>query len=237
MHISIIIPAFNEAASLVELIGKIRLLPLDMEVIVVDDGSTDGTAEIIKELADDKVTLLINPENRGKGFAIRRALEIASGDIIVIQDADLEYNPSDILKLLSPFQQGAEVVYGSRILNKANKMSYLRYYYGGRLLTFVTNILFRSSLTDEPTGYKLFRKKLLQDLDLKCNGFEFCPEVTAKLLRRKVPIVEVPISYAPRSFHEGKKIHWSDGIYAIIILFKYRFLYKPRTKDPQRGSP
>lgn len=223
MKFSIIIPAYNEVKTISDIIVKIKELPLDKEIVVVDDGSSDGTANTIQSYLDSTTKLIINNGNKGKGFSIRKALEIVTGDVIIVQDADNEYDPQDILKLVEPFLSGAVAVFGSRILNPENQMSYFRYYFGGRLLTFITNLIYRSKLTDEPTGYKLLRRDLMQTLDLQSTGFEFCPEVTAKLLRRKIPIVEIPISYNPRSFQEGKKIGWKDGLIAIFILLKYRF--------------
>ncbi|MBN2381425.1 glycosyltransferase family 2 protein [bacterium] len=230
MKVSIIIPAYNESATLPTILFKILALSFDKEIIVIDDGSTDETAEIVRALNNEIITVLSNTTNRGKGYSIRRALEFCSGEVIIIQDADLEYDPDELPKLLEPFDNGARVVYGSRILQPANGMSYMRYYLGGRLLTALTNVLYHASLTDEPTGYKLFRRELLQDLDLQSEGFEFCPEVTAKLLRRKEIIKEIPISYAPRSFGQGKKISWRDGLRAVYILVKYRL-----SKRPERG--
>ena len=152
-------------------------------------------------------------------------LAAATGEVVLIQDADLEYDPADYGRLLEPFRDpGVQVVYGSRILHPENPMSYRRYYWGGRFLSLFTNLLFRSSITDEPTCYKAFRTPLLKSLELACEGFEFCPEATAKVLRRGIPIIEVPIRYRPRSIQEGKKIRWYDGVTAVWTLLKYRVL-------------
>lgn len=191
---------------------------------MVDDGSTDRTAEIARAASHPGLRVLRHSKNRGKGAAIRTGLEAASGEIVLIQDADLEYDPSDYEKLLAPIRAGqAQVVYGSRILRPDNGRSYGRYYWGGRLLSWWTNLLFGSSITDEPAGYKVFQADLLRSLNLTCEGFEFCPEVTAKILRRNIPIVEVPIRYRPRSMEEGKKIRWPDGLKALWTLWKLRW--------------
>ncbi|MFC1848790.1 glycosyltransferase family 2 protein [candidate division CSSED10-310 bacterium] len=230
MKVSIIIPAHNELPTLPTILEKVKKLDVNSEIIVVDDGSSDHTADFLQQLKDETIIPLFNDRNMGKGYSIRRALSIVQGDIIAIQDADLEYDPNDLLACLKPFESGAQVVYGSRILNPDNKMSYLRYYLGGRFITFFTNFIFWSHITDEPTCYKLFRKEIIPILDLKCNGFEFCPEITAKLLRLKIPIVEIPISYEPRSFSQGKKINWKDGVKALMILLKYRFFWHKTLK-------
>lgn len=222
--LSILVPVYNEAATVVLLLRRLLAvkLPVEREIIVVDDGSSDGTDSVLKALREPGVRVLLHPANRGKGAAIRTGLAAARGDMILTQDADLEYDPDEIPSLLEPMlKNGARVVYGSRIL-KSNPSSYFRYYWGGRLISLCTNILFNSTVTDEPTGYKLFHTELLRSLDLRCEGFEFCPEATAKILRRGIPIAEVPISYHPRSIEEGKKIRWADGIIALWTLLKYR---------------
>lgn len=227
MKISVIIPAYNEAGTLGRCLEAVygRNPGLDMETIVVDDGSTDATPKVAGALAYPGLRYLRHEENRGKGAAIRTGLEAATGDIVLIQDADLEYDPADYRKLLAPFESHrVQAVYGSRILSKDNPMSYRRYYWGGRFLSWWTNLLFRSHISDEPTCYKVFRADLLRSLRLRCEGFEFCPEVTAKVLRRGIRIWEVPIAYHPRSILEGKKIRWHDGLLALWTLAKYRFL-------------
>lgn len=209
--------------TLPQLIDKLRNLTFDNEIIVVDDGSTDGTADYLKTVNYPNFKFVVNSKNMGKGYSFRLGLAEADGDIIATQDADMEYDPKDLYRLLPPFDEGASVVYGSRILNHGNTMSYLRYYLGGRFVTFVTNLLYQSNLSDEPTGYKLFKRAVIESLHLESIGFEFCPEVTSKILRKKINIVEIPISYSPRSFKEGKKINWKDGVKAILTLIKYRF--------------
>ena len=209
MKISIIIPVYNEAKTIIEIIQRVQQSnpDLDMEMLVVDDGSTDGTARAVETFKGSQVILLRHPSNQGKGAAIRRALSHVSGDVVIIQDADLEYDPKDYSKLLAPIVGGKEVVvYGSRILKKDNPKAGLTFYLGGRLLSFITNLLYGTRITDEPTCYKVFKTEVIREINLRCSGFEFCPEVTAKLAKRGYRIAEVPISYKPRSIAEGKKI-------------------------------
>lgn len=226
MKLSVIMPVYNEAATIAESVGRVAAaqVPIPKELIIVDDGSTDGTRELLSRIQPDVATVLFHERNLGKGAAIRTALEHVSGEIVIIQDADLEYDPADYPALIRPILDGtAQVVYGSRVLKAGNPYSYLRFYLGGRLLSWIANLLYGIRITDEPTCYKVFRRDLLKGLDLECRGFEFCPEVTAKVARRGIPIYEVPIHYRPRSTREGKKICWKDGLYAIWILVKYRF--------------
>lgn len=226
MKLSIIIPSYNEAPTLPKIVKKILSLKLsgsNIEVIVVNDGSKDNTGQVLKEfLKDKRVKVIVNQKNLGKGASVLKALKIAKGDIILIQDADLEYDPVDIPRLLAPFKdKNIQVVYGSRVLNK-NPISHWTFNLGGKLITQLTNFLFDTKITDEPTGYKIFRVKLLKGLKLKARRFEFCAEVTAKIAKRKIKIVEVPINYKPRPVSE-KKIKWYDGLATIYYLFKYRF--------------
>ncbi len=222
MRLSVIIPVYNERATIGQVIDTVLSLPISTEVIVVDDGSTDGTREWLQGQQREGLIILYHERNRGKGAAIRTGIHSATGDAVVIQDADLEYDPQDLPGMLALMDQpDVQVVYGSRILSQS-KMSYLRFYLGGRLVTWFTNILFRSKITDEPTCYKLFRRELIQSIPLRGDGFEFCPEVTAHILRRKIKIHEIPIRYYPRTMEQGKKIRWWDGVIALWTLLRIR---------------
>lgn len=224
--LSIIIPVYNEEKTISEILKKVKnaKTTLRKEIIIVNDGSTDNSANIIgKFMKNNKNFLLITKKNGGKGSAIREGLKKAKGDIILTQDADLEYNPNEYQKLIQPIiNKKAKVVYGSRILNKNNKMSHLSFYIGGRLITFVTNMLYGSNLTDEPTGYKIFKSDIIKSLKIENNDFSWEPEITAKILKKGIKIYEVPISYNPRKTCEGKKINWKDGIKAVYTLIKYK---------------
>lgn len=223
MKLSVIMPVYNEAGTIAEIVRRVLAVPLPKELIIVDDGSTDGTREFLKQLSPDVATVLFHERNQGKGAAIRTALEHASGEIVIIQDADLEYDPNDYPALVRPIVEGtAQVVFGSRVLRRDNPYSHLRFYLGGRLLSLIANLLYDIHITDEPTCYKVFRREVIKGLNLQCRRFEFCPEVTAKVARRGIPIHEVPIRYSPRMLDQGKKISWKDGLYAIWILIKYR---------------
>nr|WP_299416397.1 glycosyltransferase family 2 protein [uncultured Emticicia sp.] len=225
MLLSVLIPAYNEVNNIQDILNKILNISIPKEIIVVDDGSTDGTRKLLENLKSDIIKVVFHEKNQGKGQAIRTAIEHSTGDIIIIQDADLEYDPQDYHKLIPVIESGKEkVVYGSRFLNKQNKHSYFSFFLGGQVVTWITNILYFQTLTDEPTCYKVFDAKLLKSIKLNCTGFEFCPEVTAKVAKLGYKIPEVPISYYPRSINEGKKINWKDGVEAIWVLFKYRFV-------------
>ncbi len=225
MKLSVIIPTYNEEQTLSLIIKKVIEVPLDKEIIIVDDGSTDSTPEILERYKNRKgFKILRHGSNQGKGMAIRSALGHITGDIIIIQDADLEYDPQDYIKLIEPVKNGEGfVVYGSRT-SVSDHHSYLMFYLGGRLISFVTNILYNQRLTDELTCYKVFDSKLIKSISLNCKGFGFDAEITAKIARRGVKIKEIPIRYYPRKFSEGKKIRWIDGVIAIWILLKYRFV-------------
>lgn len=224
-RVSVIIPARNEAATLGQVLRRVLASPVVDEVIVVDDGSHDGTAAIAQGFAQrhpDTVRFHRHRHPAGKGAAIRTGLVRATGDLILVQDADLEYDPSDYPALLAPFADPAvAAVYGSRNLRRNPRSSHV-FYWGGRFLSLLTNLIYRSRLTDESTGYKIVRAELLRDLQLTEDGFGFCPELTGRLLRQRRRIHEVPISYRPRSRAEGKKIRWTDGLRAVWVLLRER---------------
>ncbi|MDQ8201083.1 glycosyltransferase [Pelagicoccus enzymogenes] len=223
--LSVIIPAHNEASTIRKVVDALCSTEIASEILIVDDGSTDQTYAELEKIRQDRSTLvriLKHNTKSGKGAAIKTALEHVTGDVVAIQDADLEYDPKDLPKLLEPFQSSdTTVVYGSRILGN-NPRSNNRFYWGGRFLSFVTSLLYQTRITDEATGYKLFRTETLRSLKLESDGFEFCPEVTAKLLRGGHKIIELPINYRPRSFSEGKKIRWYHGLTAISTLLSIR---------------
>lgn len=234
MTVSIAIPAFNEATTLPLILEGVVTLDIPgKQIIVVDDGSTDETSRLLTSWVESGIEYIRLPENQGKGAALRAALEIARGEFFVVQDADLEYDPSDIPSLLDPLCAGfCNVVYGSRILLWENPRGYLSFYVGGRLVTALANLLYGLRLTDLTTGYKAFRTSLLRSLGLQINGFGFCAEVTALLALRGEPIHEVPIHYYPRSFSEGKKITWRDGVESMRILIAYRLGRRPTARGP-----
>jgi glycosyltransferase involved in cell wall biosynthesis len=224
--LSVIVPVFNERNTVAEIVRRMRSvdLPVEREIVVVDDGSDDGTRDVLTQLADSTVHIVKHGVNRGKGAAIRTGLENSTGDVVLVQDADLEYDPEDWPKLLAPILKGrARVVYGSRFTGERRNMLFL-HWVGNRFLSLVTNVLYNSTLSDMETCYKLFQRDVLDGVQLRTNRFEFEPEFTAKVLRRGIRIYEVPISYAGREPHEGKKITWRDGISALWTLVKYRFV-------------
>jgi glycosyltransferase involved in cell wall biosynthesis len=226
--LSIIIPVYNEEKTVLQLIDKVKCVELinsiKKEIVIVDDHSTDNTRRLLESVQDCKVILLEN--NRGKGYAIRSGLKHITGDYVIIQDADLEYDPEDYNDLIEQvLLNDADAVFGSRRLKKSNKKySGFSFYLGGILVTWFTNILYGTAITDEPTCYKLINSNTLKSFNLECEGFEFCPEVTAKLAKNNIPIYEVPINYYPRHINEGKKINWKDGVIAIKTLLKYKFI-------------
>jgi dolichol-phosphate mannosyltransferase len=226
MELSVIVPVFNERATVAAILDRVERVPIEKEIVIVDDGSTDGTREVLRLFEDRPgCTILYHDKNYGKGHAVRTALEAVTGDVVVIQDADLEYDPNDFMAMIRLFREGrARAVFGSRRLKKDNRQyAGPIYYAGGVFLSWLTGLLYGVKITDEPTCYKMVDTRLLRSLGLTSERFEFCPEVTAKLARRGVPIVEVPISYHPRHKNEGKKIGWRDAVQAVWTLLKYRF--------------
>ncbi len=224
--LSVIVPVYNERRTLAEILRRIRAVELpnlSVEVVVVDDGSSDGSDKVLSALQDSTVRVITHPKNRGKGAAIASGLDAVRGDLVLVQDADLEYDPDDWHRLLDPIIKGkAQVVYGSRFTGERKNM-FPSHWMGNRLLTLVTNVLYRSTLSDMETCYKLFDRRVLEGITIESTRFEFEPEITAKILRRGYRIYEVPISYSGRERSEGKKISWRDGFGALRTLVKYRF--------------
>jgi glycosyltransferase involved in cell wall biosynthesis len=225
--LSVIVPVYNERNTVVEVVRRMRAVELpdgiEREIIVIDDGSNDGTRDVLRQLGDSTVRILLHDGNRGKGASVRTGLALATGDYVLIQDADLEYDPDDWPRLIAPVIRGrARVVYGSRFTGERRNMLLL-HWIGNRMLSLVTNVLFNSTLSDMETCYKLVDRSLLNDLKLRSDHFDIEPEITAKILKRGIRIYEVPISYMGREFDEGKKITWRDGFAALWTLVKFRF--------------
>ena len=224
MRLSVIIPVYNECATIAELLRQVESVAIDKEIIVVDDFSADGSRDVLRQIKSPLVRVFYHDQNRGKGAAVRTGLEHARGEYVIIQDADLEYDPREYPKLLAPLLKGeADVVYGSRFMGQIRQMTAIQRI-GNRFLTVLTNILYRTSLTDMETCYKVMPTKVLQGIRLRSRAFEFDPEVTAKLLRRGFRVKEVPIDYTARATAEGKKISWTHGFPALWCLIKYRFV-------------
>lgn len=220
-RISVIIPVYNEAKTIQEIIKRVKEVPFDKEIIVVDDGSDDGTSEILKENCEG-IKILTHPKNMGKGASIRTAIPYATGDIVIIQDADLEYNPSEYGNLIKPILDGmADVVYGSRFLGGPHRVLFFWHFLGNKILTTLSNILTDLNLSDMETGYKVFRSEILKKIKIESDRFGFEPEITAKIAKMRCRIYEVPISYWGRDYSEGKKIKWKDGLAAIYWIIKF----------------
>ncbi len=219
-------PVYNEIDTIEEIIRRVQATGLAEEILLVDDGSVDGTRDILKELdGQDAIKVFFHEHNQGKGAAVRTGIKNATGDVLLIQDADLEYDPRDYPKLLQPLEEGlADVVYGSRFLGAPRRVAMFWHMVANKLLTLMTNVLYDTILTDMETGYKVFRREVVEDMPLHARRFEFEPEFTAKILKRGVRIFEVPITFNPRDYDEGKKIGMSDAFEAIWALLKYRFV-------------
>jgi glycosyltransferase involved in cell wall biosynthesis len=224
--VSFIIPAFNEGSTIAELIGRVDALPFEKQLVIVDDGSTDGTAAILEELSAGRADMhVVRQANRGKGAAIRAAIPHLTGEITVIQDADLEYDPTDVPQLIEPLERGvADVVFGSRLRGGRPQRAYLFWHLvGNRFLRLLASVLYNTTLSDIETGYKAFRTEILTSLDLREDSFAIEPEITAKVCARKLRIYELPIAYYGRTYAEGKKITWRDGFRAAWVLVRVRF--------------
>ncbi len=226
MKLSVIIPVYNEVESITEVLRRVKATKLAYEILVVDDFSTDGTRDTLKKLEEKGgIRVFLHEKNKGKGAAVRTGLEAARGDVLLIQDADLEYSPHDYPTLLQPIKEGsADVVYGSRFLGGPRRVAMFWHMIANQLLTFMTNILYDTILSDMETGYKVFRRQVIEGMKLRASRFDFEPEFTAKVLKRHYRIYEVPITFNPRDYSEGKKIKLQDAFAAVWTLLKYRFV-------------
>ena len=226
MQISVVIPVYNEVSTIREIVVRVQAVDLNKEIIIVDDGSTDGTRELLQEipLSHENVRVLYHDRNQGKGAALRTGFEAATGDIVIIQDADLEYDPREYPVLLEPILDGrADIVYGSRFLGGPHRVLFFWHYLGNKFLTLLSNALTNLNLTDMETCYKVFRREVLSDIQLKSNRFGFEPEFTAKIAKKEFRIYETSISYSGRTYAEGKKIGWKDGVKAIFAIIWFSF--------------
>ena len=226
MKLTVIIPVYNEVNNIGEIVKRVQATKLASEIIIVDDGSQDGTGEVLQKLdGKKKVRVILQGKNRGKGAAVVAGMKMAQGDVLLIQDADLEYDPRDYPALLKPIQEGlADVVYGSRFLGAAHRVTMFWHQLANQLLTLMTNILYDSILTDMETGYKVFRRQVIEGMKIRARRFNFEPEFTAKILKRKYRIYEVPITFNPRDYAEGKKIVLRDAFEAVWALLIYRIM-------------
>ncbi|MCZ6625801.1 MAG: glycosyltransferase family 2 protein [Deltaproteobacteria bacterium] len=232
MKLSVLVPVFNEVNTIEEAIRRVRSIRLPKEIIVIDDGSTDGTADLLKRLEAEtkpgidllnELKVCFQPINEGKGAAIKSGLRHVTGDVVIIQDADLEYDPQDYMRLLEPILAGrADVVYGTRFYGGgAHRVLFFWHYVGNQILTFFSNMLTNLNLSDMEVGYKVFRTEIIKNIEIKSKRFGFEPEITVKVAKRKCRFYEVPISYYGRTYAEGKKITWKDGIAAFYFLFRF----------------
>lgn len=224
MKLSVVIPVYNERGTIEEILKRVGSVPQDKEIIVVDDGSTDGTTKWLKERAGDDVKVIFHQKNKGKGAALRTGFELVTGDIVIIQDADLEYDPREYGRLIEPILDGrADVVYGSRFTGGPQRVLFFWHYVGNRFLTLLSDMLTNLNLSDMETCYKVFRADLLKEITIKSNRFGFEPEITARFSKLKCRIYEVPISYSGRTYEDGKKITWRDGLVALFHIIRFKF--------------
>lgn len=229
VKLSVIMPVYNEEKTIKDIVNKVKKIKINdivKEIIIVDDYSTDTTKHILKNLKGNSTKVFYHKKNMGKGAAIKTGFKNSTGDIIIIQDADLEYNPDEYERLLKPIMENkTKVVYGSRLnaIRKDIKNMYKLHYIGNMFLTLITNLLYGAKISDMETGYKVFRREVIKNINLRANRFDFEPEITAKIIKKGYKIYEVPISFSGRKFEEGKKITWIDGIKAAYYLIKYRF--------------
>jgi glycosyltransferase involved in cell wall biosynthesis len=226
MNLTVLIPVYNEVSTIEEIVTRVQSMNIANEILIVDDGSQDGTRDILKILDDyDNIRIVLHEKNQGKGAAVRTGIRASQGDVILIQDADLEYDPREYPNLLKPLNEKlADVVYGSRFLGGPRRPTMFWHMVANKLLTLMTNILYNTILTDMETGYKVFRREVVENMPLHAKRFNFEPEFTAKILKRKIRIFEVPISFNPRDYEEGKKIGILDAFEAVWTLIKYRFI-------------